>query len=291
MSGQQLLQYPVGCCGTTTRVLEIGSGGVPLVFLHGVGARADRWRLAMRHFAGRGRHCFAFDFPGHGLAGKPADFNYSVAGYASFTQELLDALGIDDVVLIGTSLGGHVAGEATVRLAPRIKSLVLVGTMGLLPISQATLDTLADNVQNRSRAGIAGKLDRLLVDKTLITDGWIDEEFRINNSPGADQAFTALADYFRTGISADTVADSLRELVHEIPTLLVWGADDVMIPAGLAEPAQAALGGKVPLFMIPRTGHAPYLEAAEDFVAHVDAFLDDHAATRPTPTTQGDPTA
>jgi hypothetical protein len=42
--------------------------------------------------------------------------------------------------------------------------------------------------------------------------------------------------------------------------------------------------------MIPRTGHAPYLEAAEEFVAHVHAFIDDHAATRPTPTTQGDPT-
>jgi pimeloyl-ACP methyl ester carboxylesterase len=287
MSTQQVRQYLVGCCGTTTRVLETGPGGVPLVFLHGVGARADRWRRAMRHFAAKGRHCLAFDFPGHGLAGKPADFDYSVAGYASFTQELLNTLGIGEVVVVGTSLGGHVAGEVAVRRAPETRALVLVGTMGLLPVGQATLDTLADNVQNRSRAGIAAKLDRLLIDKTLITDGWIDEEFHINNSPGADQAFAALADYFRTRISADTIADALRQLVDEVPTLLVWGAEDVMIPAELAGPAQAALGGKVPLFMIPRTGHAPYLEAAEEFVAHVNAFLDDHAAAHPTATTQG----
>lgn len=285
MSATYLRQYPVGCRSTTTRVLEAGSGGIPLVLLHGVGARADRWRPAMRAFAGQGRHCFAFDLPGHGLAGKPAGFDYSVPGYTDFTEELLDELGLDEVVLVGTSLGGHIAGAATARRPARVRALVLVGPMGLLRMAQDVLDALAASILDRSRAGVAGKLNRLLVDKSLISSDWVEEEVRINNSPGADDAFTALSTYFRDQINHDTVADALRQLTSTVPTLLVWGAEDTMVPTSLAVPAREAIGEHVPLIYIPNTGHAPYLEAANRFVGHVSDFLGD--VKQPVPTARG----
>jgi len=269
-------QYPVGCGGTTTRVLESGAGGIPVVFLHGVGARADRWTPALRRFAERGRHCYAFDFPGHGLAGKPETFDYTVPGYAAFTEALLDALGLTEVILVGTSLGGHVAGAVTVRRPPPVRALVLVGPMGMLPAAQPVLDALAASIQDTTRAGIAAKLARLLVNQQLISDEWVDEEFRINNSPGAAAAFAALARYFATGINDDVVAGPLRAAAATVPTLLVWGAKDVMVPTEMAEPARRALGD-VPLTLMPDTGHAPYFEAAGEFVAQVDGFLADHA--------------
>jgi pimeloyl-ACP methyl ester carboxylesterase len=268
-------QYPVGCGGTTTRVLECGAGGIPLVFLHGVGARADRWRPALRLFAERGRHCYAFDFPGHGLAGKPETFDYTVPGYAAFTEELLDAVGLPEAVLVGTSLGGHVAGAVAVRRPGSVRAVVLVGPMGMLPVPQPVLDSLASSVRDTTRDGIARKLTRLLVDQRLISDEWVDEESRINNSPGAAAAFAALAGYFVNGINDDVVAEPLRGIVDKVPTLLVWGAQDVMVPTEMAEPARRALGGNVPLSLIPDTGHAPYFEAAAEFVEQVDAFLAD----------------
>jgi pimeloyl-ACP methyl ester carboxylesterase len=277
VSAADVRQYPVGCCRTTTRVLECGSGGVPLVFLHGVGARADRWWPALHRFAEQGRHCYAFDFPGHGLAGKPETFDYTVPGYARFTEALLDALGLTEAVLVGTSLGGHVAGAVAVRRARSVRALVLVGPMGMLPASQPVLDALASSIQDTTRAGIAKKLARLLVDQRLISDEWVDEEFRINNSPGAADAFAALARYFTSGINDDVVAEPLRRIVSTVPTLLVWGAQDVMVPTEMAEPARHALGGNVPLTLVPNTGHAPYFEAAAEFVEQVDAFLADRA--------------
>lgn len=276
MSAADVRQYPVGCGGTTTRVLECGSGGVPLVLLHGVGARADRWRPALRLFAERGRHCYAFDFPGHGLAGKPQTFDYTVPGYTAFTEELLDALGLTEAVLVGTSLGGHVAGAVAVRRPRNVRAVVLVGPMGILPVSQPVLDALASSIQDTTHAGIAKKLARLLVDQRLISDEWVDEEFRVNNSPGAADAFGALAGYFTDGINHDVVAEPLRSILDTVPALLVWGAQDVMVPAELAEPCRA-LGGNVPLTLIAGTGHAPYLEAAAEFVEQVGAFLGDHA--------------
>lgn len=287
MSAADVRQYPVGCGGTTTRVLECGSGGIPLVLLHGVGARADRWRPALRLFAERGWHCYAFDFPGHGLAGKPQAFDYTVTGYTAFTEALLDALGLTEAVLVGTSLGGHVAGAVTVRRPHSVRAVVLVGPMGILPVSQPVLDALASSIQDTTRAGIARKLARLLVDQRLISAEWVDEEFRINNSPGASDAFGALAGYFADGINHDVVAGPLRAIVDTVPALLVWGAQDVMVPAELAEPARRALGANVPLTLIPGTGHAPYFEAAGKFVEQVGAFLADHALPAPVAAASG----
>lgn len=289
MTTTDVRQYPVGCCRTTTRVLECGSGGAPLVFLHGVGARADRWRPALRLFAERGRHCYAFDFPGHGLAGKPQAFDYTVPGYATFTEALLDALGLTEAVLVGTSLGGHVAGAVAVRRARSVRAVVLVGPMGMLPAAQPVLDALASSIQDTTRDGIGRKLARLLVDQRLISDEWVDEEFRINNSPGAAEAFAALARYFTGGINDDVVAGPLRGIVGTVPTMLVWGDQDVMVPTGMAEPSRRALGGNVPLTLIPDTGHAPYFEAAAEFVAQVDAFLADHSLPAPVAAASGGP--
>ncbi len=62
-----MIQYPLSIGGILTRVLEAGTGDEAIVFLHGLGARADRWRGTLQSFATQGFRCFAFDFPGHGL--------------------------------------------------------------------------------------------------------------------------------------------------------------------------------------------------------------------------------
>src|SRR6185503_9046586 len=103
-----MIQYPLAAAGTMTRVLEAGAGDDVVLFVHGLGARADRWRGTIERVAAAGFRCIAFDLPGHGFAGKGGDFPYGVPAFGRFLSAVLDALGLDRVFIVGTSLGGHV---------------------------------------------------------------------------------------------------------------------------------------------------------------------------------------
>ena len=115
------LSYPLGAAGVTTRVIEAGEGDRPVVFLHGVGARADRWQRTLPAFAKAGFHCYAIDFPGHGFATKGHGPDYGTPGFAHFVAGVLDALGLEHPALVGTSLGGTRRSLSdAVSSAPRV---------------------------------------------------------------------------------------------------------------------------------------------------------------------------
>jgi 2-hydroxy-6-oxonona-2,4-dienedioate hydrolase len=266
-----VIQYPIGANGVTTRVLDSGGQGDLLVMLHGVGSRADRFRLNVEGLGKAGYRAVAVDLPGHGLADKGTR-PYSVGYYASFVIDLIGSLGADRAGLIGTSLGGHIGAQAAVTAPERITSLVMVGTMGVVPLGQETTKAIARSILDRSKTGIAGKLRFILHQHDLITDGWIEEEFKINNSPGADEAFQRLSTYFAEQVDDDVVGERLLDVSGQIPMLLVWGADDEMIKPDVGHAAQRALKD-TPLVLLSGTGHVPYLERPDDFNALIGDFL------------------
>jgi pimeloyl-ACP methyl ester carboxylesterase len=266
-----VIQYPIGVNGVTTRVLDSGGHGDLLIMLHGVGSRADRFRFNVDGLGQAGYRAIAVDLPGHGLADK-GERPYSVGYYASFVIDLIDTLGADRAGIIGTSLGGHIGAQAAVTAPEKISSLVMVGTMGVVPLGGETTSAIAQSILNRSQEGIAGKLRFVLHKWDLITDQWIEEEFRINNSPGADEAFQGLSKYFAEKVDDDVVGDRLLDVTGKIPMLLVWGADDEMIKADVGYSAQSTLRN-TPLVLLSGTGHVPYLERPDDFNALIVDFL------------------
>jgi pimeloyl-ACP methyl ester carboxylesterase len=266
-----VIQYPIGVNGVTTRVLDSGGPGDLLVMLHGVGARADRFRFNVAGLGEAGYRAVAVDLPGHGLADKGTQ-PYSVGYYASFLIGLLDSLGADKAGIIGTSLGGHIAARAAVTAQDRISSLVMIGTMGVMPLGHESTMAIAKSILNRSQEGIANKLRFVLHRHELITDSWVEEEFRINNSPGADEAFQALSKYFAEKVDDDVVGEHLLDVAEQVPMLLVWGADDEMIKADVGYAAQRTLKN-TPLVLLSGTGHVPYLERPDDFNALIVDFL------------------
>jgi len=267
-----ILEYPLGANGTLTRVLETGEGSKTVVFLHGLGARADRWRRNLDAVADAGYRCLAPDFPGHGLADKPQDFDYSVPGFADFTMAILEALEVDRFHIVGTSLGGHVGGWIAARHPDRVASLVMVGTLGLVPIGREAGAAIRDSVKATERDDIDKKLKFVLHDAAEVTPGWIEEEYRVNNSPGADAAFARLGDYVAEEIDQHNIGDKLAELKGQIPVMLVWGRQDGAVPPSVGEQGRAILGD-VPLLMIDPAGHAPYFEQPQQFNAPVIEFL------------------
>lgn len=267
-----IIAYPTTAGSTLTRVLEAGKGRETIVFLHGVGARADRWRQNLPAFAEAGYRCLALDLPGHGFAQKGAEFPYGVPGFSDFVENFLRQRSIEKVHFVGTSLGAHIAATIACRSPAQVSSLTLVGATGLFEIGPEARTNMATRIVDRSRAGIDRKLKVVMFDDSGISDDMVDEEWAINNSPGANEAFALLSEYFRDKIDGDAVGNRLAAMRDPIPTILIWGAEDKSVPLAIGHKAQKLLGG-VPLTAIPRTAHAPYLENPAVFNGRVLEFL------------------
>ena len=270
-----MIAYPLGVGGWRTRILESGTGHRALFLIHGLGARADRWHENLEPLARAGYHCYALDLPGHGFADKGTGFAYGVPGFAAFVRDAMKALGVGEAALCGTSLGGHIAAWLAAELPQSIRALVLVGATGLASLGEAERRAIAQNVRDTTREGTERKLRFVLANHTLLTREWVEEEWRINTSPGADEAFDRLARYFMDpdGIAGHGVGERLAALGETFPTLLVWGKGDQVVPLAVGEQAVARLAG-ARLHTLEPAGHMPYLERAEEFNRIVREFLD-----------------
>jgi pimeloyl-ACP methyl ester carboxylesterase len=255
-----------------TRVIEAGSGSRALLFIHGLGARADRWRVTLDAFAAAGYHGYAIDLPGHGFATKGSAFPYGVPGFVGFIQEVLDGLSLVRPIIVGTSLGAHIAAYLACEQPDRVRALVLVGALGIVPIGREAREAIRRNVRETSRDRIEAKLRFVLADHSLVTENLVEEEYRINNSPGAAESFERLGDYIAEEIDRDGIGPRLAVLAATLPILLVWGELDKAVPTIVAREASALLR-KPDLVTISGAGHAPYLERPDEFNAHVLAFL------------------
>jgi 2-hydroxy-6-oxonona-2,4-dienedioate hydrolase len=262
--GSEILQYPLGVGSIVTRVLECGSGADCVLFIHGLGARADRWRLNMPAFADAGYHGYALDLPGHGLATKGGNIPSSVPKLASLLVGTLDALRVQRAFLVGTSLGAHIAATVACEASHRVRGLILVGALGIAPLGDEAASAIRRNVQQTSRDAIAGKLAFVLADSLAVSQTMIEEEWRINNSPGARESFAKLGDYIASDLDRDGVGERLSAYVGALPMLLVWGAKDQAVSIKIAERAKEILSG-TDLVMIEDAGHVPYFEKPSAF--------------------------
>jgi 2-hydroxy-6-oxonona-2,4-dienedioate hydrolase len=231
-----MFSYPMQVDGTLTRILQAGMGGEPVILVHGTGTRADRWVRNLEPLAEAGFRIYAIDLPGHGFAEKSGSFDHSVSGYASFLSSFIEKLDAAKVTIVGTSLGGHVAAVYATLHPNKINGLVLVGSMGLVPVGEEMRLRIQAGATNQTRDFIAQKLRRVMADPALVTESFIDEEFRFNNSPGAADALRKLGQYIATDLDKDVVGEKLNQLPADIPILLIWGDQDKTVPltAGLA---------------------------------------------------------
>lgn len=268
-----MITYPMAMGDLQTRVMDAGGGPRTLFFIHGLGARADRWRANLPALAEAGYRCIAVDLPGHGFATKTGDFDFSVPNCAKLMTGLLDDLEIETAALIGTSLGGYIAATITCAMPQRVSALMLVGTLGIVPMGQEARDRLSARFGTVTRDGIEGKLRTVLHDdERFFTEEWLHEEWRINNSPGAHEAFARIADYIKDGIDNDVIGGKLAALPNRPPIAIVWGTEDKAVPPSVGEASKDLL--KPDLYeLIPDTGHCPYFEASDDFNRIVSDFV------------------
>jgi 2-hydroxy-6-oxonona-2,4-dienedioate hydrolase len=267
-----MISYPLRIDNVDTRVIEAGASGEPIVLVHGTGGRADRWMRNIDAFAASGRHVYAFDLPGHGFASKGADLNCSVPGYCRFLGDFLDVMKIDKATIVGTSLGGHVVASYACQHPQRVRSLVLSGSMGLVALGAEMRARVEAGANNHSYEGVKAKLSRVIFDPALVTQDFIDEEFRINNSAGAKESFATLGRYIGQKLDDDVVGERLAKLSPSLPTLLLWAAEDKTVPLAVGVSAARLLPGSR-LVVLQKAAHTSYYERADDFNAVICDFL------------------
>jgi 2-hydroxy-6-oxonona-2,4-dienedioate hydrolase len=264
------ISYPLAVASGTTRIIEAGDGPAVL-FVHGFGARADRWRSTVERFAARGYRAIAFDLPGHGFASKERDGPCTVPHISSHLLAIMDGLAIGRAPLVGTSLGAHIVAHAATRAPQRVPGLVLIGALGIVPIAKEVAETIRRNVQVREREQFANKLRFVIHDPTMVTPQFIEEEWRMNTAPGVIEAFVRIGNYLVDGVAGDYVAEKIRNLYEPERLLLVWGADDRAVPPAVGEACRDALGAQ--LIFIKNANHVPYWEQPAAFDAAVLPFL------------------
>ena len=267
-----MISYPLRISTVDTRVIEAGNTGPAIVLVHGTGGRADRWIRNLDALAAAGHRVCAFDLPGHGFASKGAGLDCSVPGYRKFLGDFLDAMKIDKAVIVGTSLGGHVVASFACAHPDRVSGVVLSGSMGLVPLGAEARGRVEAGANNQSYEGVKGKLARVIYDPALVTQDFVDEEFRINNSAGAKESFAALGRYIGQKLDDDVVGDELAKLTPALPTLLLWGAEDKTVPLSVGEAAAGLLPG-ARLVVLQKAAHTSYYERAVDFNAVLLDFL------------------
>jgi len=266
---------------------RIEGKGPLLVLLHGIAGSSATWngvipRLSQRHTV------LAPDLLGHGESAKPVG-DYSLGAYANAIRDLLEALGLSRATVVGHSLGGGVAMQFAYQFMERCERLVLVSSGGLgrevhpllraaaLPGAEVVLPWLS----RAGRKGI-GKLVHVLGRVGLRASADLEETWRSFASleePEARRAFLhtvrGIIDVGGQRVSAN---DRLY-LAAELPTLIVWGEKDPLIPVRHAREAHGRIAGSR-LEIFPGAGHFPYHDDPERFAA---LLLDFVRATRPMP--------
>lgn len=240
-----------------------GSGGVPLLFLHGVGSDRTAWDRQLDQF-GAERLCLAIDYPGYG----DSDFIFSAdrGRYADAAVAVLDALEISQAHVCGLSLGGVVAIAMAHRAPERIASLILADTFARHPDGQVIHDRSLAGARELGMAGLAeARADALLAQPAgpAVRAEVIATMARIR--PAA----------YELAAAAVWLADQREEAAAiAAPTMILCGSEDRITPPTLSDELKSLIP-HAGLIEIAGAGHLPNLEKAAVFDRVVAAFLSD----------------
>ena len=256
--------------GSRIRYIEAGQGPA-VVLIHGLAASMYSWRHAIAPLAQAGYRVIAYDNRGFGFSDKPAD-GYTNAEYVQLLFGLLDSLHVPDAVLVGHSMGGAIAAEAALAQPERVRALVLVDAAGLgvrwpfmlrvarWPFVAPLFDRL------RGRGATARILRSTYANPARVTSQDIDQYYAPVALPEFGRGLRGVLLHFRF--------DSLQGRLGGImaPALVMWGAQDDMIPSSIGE-AMASQLPHASLVRFPAAGHALPEEAPDRFNRVLLGFL------------------
>ena len=270
------LTHRIEILGREVNVVDTGGDGPALLFLHGLGGLWQNWLLNIPVFMQRYR-VIAPDLPGFGCSELPAE-PISIQGYAKVIDLLCERLGVRDVVVVGNSMGGFIGAELAISFPTRVHRLVLVSAAGLSTENQrreplltlARMWTLAATRGGSQRELIVRRrrLRRAFLQSVVrypekLSPALTWEQVQGAAKPGFLPALAALLSY--------SYRDRLSEI--EVPVLIVWGRNDILVPFEDAITYERLIGPNARRVIFDDTAHVPMLERPSRFNRLLEEFL------------------
>lgn len=250
---------------------------VPLVLLHGTSASLHTWDGWVADLKGQ-RRVIRFDLPAFGLTGPDLQNDYTLEAYVRTVVGVVNAMGVKDFVLAGNSLGGQIAWATATALPQRVRQLILVDAAGYPMAPQSVpigfriaripgLRRLAEVVL--PRGVIQASLRNVYGDPSKVTPELVDRYYELTLREGNRQA---LAYRFDQMLKVDIAKGMLAIRALRVPTLILWGGKDRLIPVENGHRFAADIVGSQ-LVVFDDLGHVPQEEDPQRTVQALRKFL------------------
>lgn len=252
--------------GVTLQYVEQGDpSGIPLVLLHGL---SDSWRSfePVLPYLPESVRAFALTQRGHGDSSRP-ESGYRCHDFAADAAAFMDALGLEAAVVAGHSMGSAVAQRFAIDHPGHTRGLVLAASFASLaesPVAQELWDEAVSEMEDPVDPGFV----REFQESTLARP--VPREFM---ETVVEESLKLPARVWRAVVWDTLQGDFSDELDNiEVPTLLVWGDRDGMVPRGDQDAQTAAIAGSR-LVVYEGTGHAVHWEEPERFASDLVSFI------------------
>jgi pimeloyl-ACP methyl ester carboxylesterase len=250
---------------------------LPLILLHGTSDSLHTWQEWTTRLKDKHR-IIRMDLPAFGLTGPTASGDYSIEAYSKFVMDLADTLGVPSFALGGNSLGGQIAWAVAAAHPERVKKLILIDAAGyeLVPESIPIGFRIAKAPGVRSvmdyvlpRGLVESSVRNVYARPERVTAALVDRYYDLTLREGNRKALTLRFDAQQ---KEDKVKDrgTIRSL--KVPTLILWGAKDRLIPIDHAQRFKDDIEGST-LVIFDDVGHLPQQEDAARTVGVVQQFL------------------
>lgn len=235
---------------------EAGEGR-PIIVLHGLMGALSNFDETLKHFSKKGYKVFIPELPLYTL---PL-LKTNVKNLAKFLHEFIEFKNLKDVVLLGNSLGGHIALYYTKHYPNDVKALVLTGSSGLYE------NSMGNSYPKRGdKEFVRKKTQEVFYNKEIATDELVDQVYDVINDRNTLVRTLAIA---KSAIRHNMAKD-LEKMAQ--PTCLIWGKQDTVTPPEVANDFHKLLPD-ADLFWIDKCGHAAMMETPKEFNSILENWL------------------
>ena len=270
------LQRTLDLDGQRVNVLDTGGAGPVLLFLHGWSSNWQIFLLNIAAFMDTHR-VVSLDLPGFGASALPEE-PISIRGYARLVDAMCSELGIERVSVVGNSMGGFIGAELAMSFRTRVDRLVLVAAAGLSTEELPELPLLAAARVLAAGLPAASRFESSVVRRPRLRRAAMQWVIRYPERLSVPLAQELVLSFGKPGF-----VDGLRAIFRyayrerlpeiEIPVLIVWGQNDLLVPVGDAFRYARLIGANARVEIFDDTGHAPMLERPSRFNALLREFL------------------
>jgi 2-hydroxy-6-oxonona-2,4-dienedioate hydrolase len=245
-----------------------------LILIHSFAANNYIWRFNVKEL-GKKFRVFAIDLPGFGLSEKPKEYGYTLDDFGRFIISFMDEMKIDKATLVGNSMGGGVSVQTAVNHPERVNGLILIGSLGYHKTEFTLYKILARLYLGELLMLFLGRHIvkfvlkwKVYYNNDFITDDFLD--YFVNTYRTKNSRRSPIWVFRGFNMDPTLKVETIKKV--NVPTLIIWGDKDKMLPPAHAKHFHRTIKGSKLIFF-PKTGHFPQDERSDEVNSLISDFV------------------